>query len=154
MVQIPNMPIVFVDVVPQSPSKPLPSLEDEMFRPCEEIFPQWLTARIILTEFVEKIGGWRITHDPVTRACNVALELGFPIDAMPPEDRYTVEAIVFRTIEEFLPDFSCCLGAPGTEATEAQMLCEINHRQHEIESACGRDVASLLKFRLGLTPYV
>src|SRR6266576_3332806 len=98
------------------------------FQSCEELFPQWLTARIILTEYVRSIKGWKLARG--TRgSLEVSIDSSFPIEAMPPEDRPTVYRLVEEAAASSLPDLSQFLGEPITALAEARVLSVL--RQHE-----------------------
>jgi len=100
------------------------------FIDCEELFPQWLTARIILTEYVNGIKGWKLTRGP-RNAMHISLDTNLDIEMMPEEDRPLVYQLVEEAVSGFMPDLTQFLHQPITATTEAQIRSTLG--QHEAD---------------------
>lgn len=110
----------------------------------EELFPQWLTGRIILEQWVSGISGWHVgvnSQDPHTldisiSCCDDLLSL------TPPEDQDKVWGIYTTTIQEYVGAalFEEFLGGKYSLPSNAQTFAFVksrlcNHEQDVI--ACG-----------------
>jgi len=131
---------------------------DNKFVSVKELFPNWLTAEIMLTEFVKETEDW-IVHG---NESNVDYGLEFPrardqltgvlvpmLDTFPPEDRPKVKQICEKLMEDY-SDLEHLIGEKQTEQTRHMMLRDLKSRECEILSCGGRLIRQELSFRLGL----
>jgi len=133
------------------------------FIPCEEIFPQWLTAKPILEDWHSKI-------DPIecffnyNRNGNIGFILPVvlnivsgkwvnQVEIFPEEDRPKVYEILFSVAGDYIPDkeiLESFLRQLITEHTKHQIGQTIKDKEQCIISAGGRTALNELSFRLGL----
>lgn len=121
------------------------------FVPCEELFPQWMTARIILGEFVGKIGGFYLSAEG--NDLSLHFEQGYPIEAFPEEDGQKATEIINRTVTNFLPDLSQFLGQQINNMTANNILGFIENNRKEKMYQGKASLKDDLRFSLGITPF-
>jgi hypothetical protein len=79
-------------------------LEFEYIPPIEELFPQWLTARIIIKQWIDGISGWSVK---ASERDNHTCEIGLAVERdlrflVPPEDMEHAWLIVMRTLSDYI----------------------------------------------------
>lgn len=132
---------------------------DKSFTSVRELFPQWLTADIMLLEFIKKTTDWNI----VRKYSDVSIGLGFPfvndgftgdlvpmIHTFPPEDRHQVVGICLQLMRDYTPNMEKYYLMNATDAATHQMLSDIRSWEQQIISYGGRSVLDELAFRLGV----
>lgn len=150
----------FVSVVMSTTqdSKPIHWIENKSVS-VRELFPHWMTADIILTDFVKKTGGWIVE----SKQSNVNATLKFPMvwgeasgcmvpmfEIFPPEDRFKVDGICHGVLADYAPSWKHHLREKITEPRLHMIQSEIKSRECEIISQGGRPVKEELAFRLGI----
>jgi hypothetical protein len=123
----------------------------ENFVPCEALFPQWMTARIILDEFVKRLGRFRVSANG--SAVSIHLDQGYPIEVVPPEDREKVRYILENACARFLPDLREFLNNAINESTMYNVLSAIENHAMERLHRGEPSLKDELRFDLGLTPF-
>lgn len=135
---------------------------DAEFIGVDKLFPCWVTAKIMLTKFVQKIGDWAISSVPGDPS-NIVVGLEFPnvrnvltgelvpmVETFPPEDRPQVIHICHRVMGDYVSDLNPHRMHKVTQERFERIKMEIRSRQSYIESLGGRPVKAELAFRLGL----
>lgn len=150
-----------VELHNQVPEKPVAWIE-EKFVSVSEIFPHWMTAKPMLTDFVQRTKDWVVSnHSDVPSNIGIGLEFpnvwdeisGGPVPMMesfPPEDRPKVIGICHTLMADYLPDLSKYRLELVTETTFESIKCAIRSRESYVTSLGGRPVKAELAFRLGL----
>jgi hypothetical protein len=117
---------------------------------CEKLFPKWMTARAVLTEYVNGIRGWKVTSGP-RNAMRISLDSSVSIATMPEEYRPLVHRLIEGAVSGCLPDVSGFLGRPIDPATEQNMLCYLNDHMAALVQRGEADLKSRIAEALGLS---
>jgi hypothetical protein len=115
---------------------------------CEGLFPNWITARVILTEYVKGIRGWKVTRGH-RNAMQISLDSSIDI-AMPEEDRPLVYRLIEGAVSGCLPDLSGFLGSPNDSVTAQNMLWHLNDHLAALVQRGEPDLQSRIAEALGL----
>ena len=115
---------------------------------CEELFPKWFTARVILTEYVNGIRGWKVTRGH-RKAMQISLDLSIDI-AIPEEERPLVYRLIAGAVSGCLPDLSGFLGSPNDSVTEQNMLWHLNDHMAALVQRGEPDLKSRIAEALGI----
>jgi len=115
---------------------------------CEELFPKWITARVILTLYVNGIRGWKVTRGP-RNAMRISLDSSIDI-AIPEEDRPLVYRLIEDAVSGCLPDLSGFLGSSNDSVTEQSMLRHLNDHVAALVQRGEPDLQSRIAEALGL----
>jgi len=120
---------------------------DAEFIPVDKLFPHWMTAKPILTDFVQRTKDWAVSSVNGDSS-NIAIGLEFP--NVWDEISGPVIGICHTLMADYIPDLRRYKGQKVTEATFASIKMEIRSRESYIVSLGGRPVKAELAFRLGL----
>jgi len=148
---------VVIDDITDHDDKPITWLANKSCS-VRALFPHWLTAEVMLKEFVTLTTDWIIK----TEQTQLFIGLGFPIVkdeltgtmfpmilTFPPEVRSKVIQICNNLMKDYLPNMDCYRHEKLTEATIGSIKASIRQREHKIVSQGGRLVLEELKFRFG-----
>jgi len=126
------------------------------------LFPNWMTAEIMLTDFVKRTGSWIVGPSDQIRS-DIHCGLEFPLvwnlnnrewipmfEIFPPEDKPKVLEICEKVMDDYLPDLKYYMGQKVTEPTLQSILAGIKAWEGKIICNGGRPVKEELAFRLGL----
>jgi len=116
---------------------------------CEELFPKWIAARVILTEYVNGIRGWKVTSGP-RNAMRISLDSSINIATMPGEYRPLIHRLIEGAVSGCLPDVSGFLGRPIDSVTEQRMLSYLNDHMAALVQRGEPDLKSRIAEALGL----
>lgn len=148
---------ITIGAVTHRQTKPITWIDNKC-RPTKELFPHWMTAEVMLKEFVEKTTDWVIK----TEQTQLFVGLGFPmvrneltgemvpmIESFPPEDRQTVIEVCNDLMRDYLPDLERYRLEKVTDNLIEAIRADIRSWEQEIISHGGRPVLEELKFRFG-----
>lgn len=148
--------------------RPKPPIENKCkhdFVPCEELFPEWMTARVMLEPWVNKIGDIDINIDSIFRCINIMFVLPMSRDlsgeliydhlTFPPEDQQHLKRIVESVVIDYRhPNLESLLGEPMLDSTFLNRSISMhNDVVNTIVSMGGRTPINELKFRLGIASF-
>jgi hypothetical protein len=115
---------------------------------CEELFPQWFCARVILTEYVNGIRGWKVTRGH-RKAMQISLDSSIYI-AIPEAEHPLVYRLIAGTVSGCLPDLSGFLGRPNDSVAEQSMLWHLNDHMATLVQHGEPDLRSRIAEALGI----
>ena len=132
---------------------------DNKYIPCEELFPGWMTAGIILKDFCAKVKEWGISGNE--NNLNISLEYPWVRDELsgemvpqilffPEEDIDRVISIIDRLQFDYNPNIDDCLYKINNEWIKNEILNRIKNYECNIIELGGRPILEELKFRLGI----
>jgi len=70
----------------------------------EKLFPEWKTARIMLSYLCSEIFWGYVRFDRIRNSCDVGFGIPETILSFPPEDLPKVYEIIFRVTNDYIPD--------------------------------------------------
>jgi len=127
------------------------------YKPCEEIFPQWITSRIILTDFCNKILGWKVSI--LENAIYASLQYPFVVDgfdevslvlSFPEEDRYKVINICESVHRDYFPNPDQFLNEMADERLQYKVSLWLDRYENYVINCGGRSAVDEVRYRLGI----
>jgi len=117
----------------------------------EKLFPEWKTARIMLTTLCNEIVWGYIRFNRITNSCNVGFGIPESVLSFPPEDRPKVLDIIFKVTNDYIPDgLKRMLNQPMSEETREKIRSMLMDNEQRIRSKTGRTAIEELKYQFGL----
>lgn len=135
---------------------------DNKFVSAVELFPEWITAPLVLEDFCDQTQDWDILPHPFNPSLLysglvyplvVDEETGMTVpmyETFPSEDKVKVMAILDKLQLDYAPKFEQNILNKMTPYTREQMLQRIKRRELTVVRQGGRTILREMRFRLGV----
>lgn len=117
----------------------------------EKLFPEWKTARIMLTALCNEIFWGYVRFDRIRNSCDVGFGIPETVLSFPPEDLPKVYDIILQVTNDYIPDsLKRMLNHPISEETRVSIRSMLMENEQRIRNKTGRTAVEELRYQFGL----